>query len=76
MKRKDVEKLHQLSVQELREKLVQTRKELIDLRMSGGREKTKDVKIIGKKRDDLARIMTILKEKEFLEEAKEEDEKV
>lgn len=76
MKRKDVEKLHQLSVQELREKLVQTRKELIDLRMSEGREKTKDVKIIGKKRDDLARIMTILKEKEFLEEAKEEDEKV
>jgi len=76
MKRKDVEKLHQLSVQELREKLIQTRKELIDLRMSEGREKTKDVKIIGKKRDDLARIMTILKEKEFLEEAKEEDEKV
>lgn len=76
MKRKDLEKLHQLNVQELREKLVQVRKEIIDLRMSAEREKTKDVKLIGKKRDELARMMTILKEKEFFKEAKEADEKV
>jgi hypothetical protein len=44
--------------------------------MSAEREKTKDVKLIGKKRDELARMMTILKEKEFFKEAKEADEKV
>jgi len=76
MKRKDIEKLHQLSVQELREKLTQAKKELVDLRMSEGKEKIKDIKAMGKKRDEVARVMTILKEKEFLKKVKEEDEKV
>lgn len=76
MKRKEIQKLHQLSLGELQVRLVEARKELVDLRMSTGREKTKDVKTIGKKRDELARIMTILKEKEFLEEGKEKNEKV
>ena len=67
MKRKEIQKLHQLSLGELQVRLVEARKELVDLRMSTGREKTKDVKAIGKKRDEMARIMTILKEKEFLE---------
>ncbi len=63
MKRKDIQKLHQLSVGELQARLVEARKELVNLRMSVGREKTKDVKAVGKKRDEMARIMTILKEK-------------
>ncbi len=72
MKRKDIEKLHQLSVQELREKLTQAKKELVDLRMSEGKEKIKDIKAMGKKRDEVARVMTILKEKEFLEGVRKE----
>ena len=75
MKRKEVKKLHQLGVDELREKLTQARKELVDLRMSAGREKTKDIRAVAKKRDEIAKIATILKEKEFLakvEEAKDE----
>lgn len=69
MKRKEIQKLHQLKINELREKLAQARKELVDLMMVSGREKTKDVKVIAKKRDEIARIATILREKELLEEA-------
>ena len=70
MKRKDILKLHQLKINELKEKLVQARRELVDLMMISGREKIKDVKVIAKKRDEIARIATILREKELMEEAR------
>lgn len=70
MKRKEIKKLHQLKINELKEKLVQARKELVELKMVSGKEKTKDVKAVAKKRDEIARIATILKEKELLEEAR------
>jgi ribosomal protein L29 len=73
MKRKDIQKLHQSSIEELRGKIIQIRKELVNLRMAAGKEKTKDVKAIKKKRGELARVMTILREKEFLEEDKPSD---
>jgi len=77
MKRKELKKLHQLSIGELREKLAQARKELVDLRMSAGREKTKDIRAVAKKRDEIAKLATILKEKEFLKEVEEaKDEKI
>lgn len=86
MKKKDVQKLHQSSTKELSERLTQARKKLVDLRMASGREKTKDVRTIAKKRDEVATIATILREKQFLEEVKpsstkekegkEKDEKV
>ena len=69
MKRKDILKLHQLKKVELREKLVQAKRELIDLKMVSDREKTKDTRAIAKKRDEIARIATILREKELLAEA-------
>lgn len=81
MKRREIQKLHQLSLKELKEMLFQVEKELIDLKMNSGREKVKDIRAMAKKRDDLARIKTILKEKQFLEEMEqkkpqEENEKV
>ena len=81
MKRREIQKLHQLSLKELKEMLFQVEKELIDLKMTSGREKVKDIRAMAKKRDDLARIKTILKEKQFLEEVgqkkpQEENEKV
>jgi ribosomal protein L29 len=81
MKRREIQKLHQLSLKELKEMLSQVEKGLIDLKMGSGREKAKDIRAMAKKRDDLARIKTILKEKQFLEEVgeekkKEENEKV
>jgi len=71
MKRREIQKLHQLSLKELKEMLSQVEKELIDLKMGSGREKAKDIRAMAKKRDDLARIKTILKEKQFLEEMEE-----
>lgn len=75
MKRREIQKLHQLSLKELKEMLSQVEKELIDLKMSSGGEKAKDIRAMAKKRDDLARIKTILKEKQFLEEVGEEKKK-
>lgn len=75
MKRREIQKLHQLSLKELKEMLSQVEKELIDLKMGSGREKAKDIRAMAKKRDDLARIKTILKEKQFLEEVGEEKKK-
>jgi len=75
MKRREIQKLHQLSLKELKEMLFQVEKELIDLKMSSGGEKAKDIRAMAKKRDDLARIKTILKEKQFLEEVGEEKKK-
>ena len=71
MKRREIQKLHQLSLKELKEMLFQVEKELIDLKMTSGREKAKDIRAMAKKRDDLARIKTILKEKQFLEKMEE-----
>lgn len=75
MKRREIQKLHQLSLKELKEMLSQVEKELIDLKMSSGGEKAKDIRAMAKKRDDLARIKTISKEKQFLEEVGEEKKK-
>jgi ribosomal protein L29 len=75
MKRREIQKLHQLSLKELKEMLSQVEKELIDLKMGSGREKAKDIRAMAKKRDDLARIKTISKEKQFLEEVGEEKKK-
>ncbi len=73
MKKKDFEKLRKLGLKELKEELIKTRKDLVDLKMAGNREKTKDVRLIGKKRDEIARMMTILKEKQLMEEVKDEE---
>jgi ribosomal protein L29 len=71
MKRREIQKLHQLSLKELKEMLFQVEKELVDLKMTSGREKAKDIRAMAKKRDDLARIKTILREKQFLAEVEE-----
>jgi len=63
MKKKEIEKLRQKSLQEL-EKLVQEwTKELVDLRLKLRSGKLKNVHQSADKRHDIARIKTIIAEK-------------
>jgi len=67
MKKKDIQELHHKSVKELGELLKKTQKELAQLRTDLGAGKLKDVNQVKKKRHDLARVKTILREKELME---------
>lgn len=71
MKKKEIQKLHQSSIKELGEMLSQAKKELVELKMTSGREKTKDTRAAAKKRDEIASIATILREKELLKKIEE-----
>lgn len=69
MKRKQIQELHQKETGELRKLLSQAQDELVKLRMDLEAKKIKDVHALTKKRDEIARIKTILKEKESMEES-------
>lgn len=68
MKRKQIQELHQKETGELRKLLSQAQDELVKLRMDLEAKKIKDVHVLAKKRDEIARIKTILKEKELVKE--------
>lgn len=70
MKRKQIQELHQKETGELRKLLSQAQDELVKLRMDLEAKKIKDVHALAKKRDEIARIKTILKEKESMEESR------
>lgn len=58
--------LRKLDKKELEEKLGQTRKELTVLSLSRFSKKEKDLKQLVKKRKEIARILTLIREKELL----------
>ena len=68
MKKNDLLDIKALDEKSLRQKVKQTRVELSDLVLDKGMNKLKDVKTISKKRRDLARLLTILRQKELLSE--------
>ena len=64
MKRRDIKALHDQSVPELRKTLHDVRAELYTLRLDKNQFKLKNTSSLSTKRADVARIMTIIKEKE------------
>ena len=68
MKKNDLLDIKALDEKSLRQKVKQARVELSDLVLDKGMNKLKDVKTISKKRRDLARLLTILRQKELLSE--------
>lgn len=70
MKKKQLAELHTKDEKELTKMIVDLQTELVKLRTDLGAGKLKDVQQVNKKGRDLARIKTIIKEKE-LEEKKE-----
>ena len=72
MKKKQLDELHAKSVKELKESVKKIQGELVQLRTELGAGKLKNVHQIKLKRRDLARIKTILREKELLKPDKKQ----
>ncbi len=65
MKKKELKELHQKSQQDLQSLMKKTQEELVKLKMDRKAGRLKNVRLPENKRHDLARIKTILKEKEL-----------
>lgn len=68
MKRKDIQELHSKTIKELKESAKKLQKELVQLQTDLGAGKLKNVHQIKTKRRDLAKVKTIIREKELMEE--------
>jgi ribosomal protein L29 len=67
MKNKDKADLHLKSQEELRKLLLETKQELIGLQLEQAQRKLKNTKSMALKKDDIARLQTIMREKELAE---------
>lgn len=67
MKKKDLQELRTKTIKELRELIRKAEEELVKLRIDKEAGKLKDVYLVKKKSDDLARLKTIFKELELNE---------
>lgn len=75
MKRNDFIEIKNLDPKALIEKVRVLGEELADLRLDKGINKLTDVKIIAKKRKDLAKVLTVLNQKRLLEKLEEQIKK-
>ncbi len=65
MKRKDITALHEMTTDELQQKLAELRKDLAKAKLELPVGKLADTRMPGKIRDDIARIKTVLREKQL-----------
>lgn len=68
MKKNELNQVKGLSLNELREKAKSLRDEIANLILDKNIKKLKDLKMISKKRKDLAQVLTILRQKQLLTE--------
>lgn len=64
MKSKDIKELHTKTIEELKHILSEAKDELFSLKMQIAQNKLKNKRLIFLKRKDIARVVTILNEKE------------
>ncbi len=65
MKTRDIKDLHTKTIEELKAMFAAARAELLELNLSKSQNKLKNTRQIFWKKKDMARFLTILKEKEF-----------
>lgn len=70
MKKNDFIQIKGLNIEELKVKAKALKKEISDLVMDKNMKKLKDTNSVSKKRKDLAQVLTVLRQKEILEELK------
>jgi len=68
MKKNELAQIKGLDIKELTEKAKTLKAEISKLTMEKNMKKLKDLKTISKKRKDLAQILTVLRQKQLLEE--------
>ncbi len=66
MKRTEFNELKNLDLPVLTKKVLQAKGELADLILDKNMKKLKDVKQVGKKRKDIAQMMTVIRQKQLL----------
>lgn len=72
MKRKEIKELVLKEITELVSMVKDIQKEIIRLKMEVTMGKTKNVHVVSRKRDDIARIKTIIAQKKLVADTKEE----
>lgn len=72
MKKNDFKEIKTLSLKVLSEKIKQAKKDVADLILDKNTKKLKDVKVIFKKRKEIAKMMTILNQKQLVGEIEKE----
>lgn len=73
MKKNELTTVKNLDISQLKEKAKALKKEIADLTLDKNMKKLKDLKLISKKRKEIAQLLTLIKQKEIigkLEEAK------
>ncbi len=68
MKRQQFMEIKQLEVKDLLAKVTAAKLEVADLVLDKNMKKLKDVKVISKKRHDIAQMLTVIKQKQLLSE--------
>ncbi len=68
MKRQDFTEIKQLEVKAILAKVLAAKTELTDLVVDKSQSKLKDVKILAKRKKDIAQMLTIIRQKQLLEE--------
>lgn len=68
MKKNDLVQIKGLDLKELRPKAKSFRTEIADLVLDKNMKKLKDLKKISKRRKDLAQVLTVIRQKELLQE--------
>ncbi len=68
MKKNDLTDIKALEIKTLRDRAKKVKSEIADLILDKNMSKLKDLKSISKKRKDLAQVLTVLRQKELLEE--------
>ena len=68
MKRNELTQIKGLDLKELRLKAKTMRQDLANLSLDKNMKKVKDLKIVSKKRKDIAQILTLIRQKQLLAE--------
>lgn len=66
MKRNELTQIKGLSLKELSDKIKTIRKEIEEQILDKNMKKLKDLKMVSKKRKDLAQVLTVIRQKELL----------
>lgn len=74
MKKSELKEIRSLEIKDLTERVKKTKQDLVEAFMvrSESGKGSKDVKAVFKKRKDIAQMMTILRQKQLVEELKKE----
>lgn len=74
MKKNELTKIKALDLKELTQKIKRVKGEIASLVMDKNMKKLKDIKMVIKKRRDLAQILTIMRQRQMLEELESESQ--